>query len=39
MSYNSPYAGTRTGTLQAAAGLYGPGGAEYGAVAAAWTGP
>ncbi|WP_078614909.1 M4 family metallopeptidase [Streptomyces collinus] len=31
------YAGARTGTLQAAAALYGSGSAEYNAVAAAWT--
>ncbi|MEU8027182.1 M4 family metallopeptidase [Streptomyces sp. NPDC049099] len=31
------YAGARTGTLQAAADLYGSGSAEYNAVAAAWT--
>ncbi|MBJ6639221.1 M4 family metallopeptidase [Streptomyces sp. DHE7-1] len=30
------YAGARTGTLQAAAALYGSGSAEYNAVAAAW---
>ncbi|MBD0672800.1 M4 family metallopeptidase [Streptomyces sp. CBMA156] len=31
------YAGARAGTLSAAADLYGSGGAEYNAVAAAWT--
>ncbi|MGW0995124.1 M4 family metallopeptidase [Streptomyces sp. NPDC002523] len=31
------YAGARTGTLQAAADLYGSGSAEYNAVAAAWS--
>ncbi|WP_431047673.1 M4 family metallopeptidase [Streptomyces sp. P1-3] len=31
------YAGARTGTLQAAADLYGSGSAEYKAVAASWT--
>jgi len=31
------YAGARTGTLQAAADLYGAGSAEYNAVAAAWS--
>jgi Zn-dependent metalloprotease len=33
---STDYAGARTGTLQAAADLYGAGSAEYGAVAAAW---
>ncbi|MQS14065.1 M4 family metallopeptidase [Streptomyces kaniharaensis] len=32
------YAGARTGTLKAAADLYGSGSAEYNAVAAAWSG-
>ncbi|MFI5532633.1 M4 family metallopeptidase [Kitasatospora sp. NPDC051853] len=32
------YAGARTGTLKAAADLYGTGSAEYNAVAAAWSG-
>ncbi|WP_189295391.1 M4 family metallopeptidase [Streptomyces cinerochromogenes] len=34
---STDYAGARTGTLQAAADLYGSGSAEYKAVAAAWT--
>jgi Zn-dependent metalloprotease len=34
---NTDYAGARTATLQAAADLYGSGGPEYGAVAAAWS--
>ncbi len=33
---STDYAGARTGTLQAAADLYGSGSAEYNAVAAAW---
>ncbi|MEU0008341.1 M4 family metallopeptidase [Streptomyces sp. NPDC006314] len=33
---STDYAGARTGTLRAAADLYGPGSAEYNAVAAAW---
>ncbi|WP_235502759.1 M4 family metallopeptidase, partial [Kitasatospora sp. Root187] len=32
------YAGARTGTLSAAADLYGAGSVEYNAVAAAWAG-
>ncbi|KMS82969.1 peptidase [Streptomyces regensis] len=34
---STDYAGARTGTLQAAADLYGSGSAEYNAVAAAWA--
>ncbi len=34
---STDYAGARTGTLRAAADLYGSGSAEYNAVAAAWT--
>ncbi|MFR9796097.1 M4 family metallopeptidase [Streptomyces sp. MS06] len=34
---STDYAGARTGTLQAAADLYGSGSAEYNAVAAAWS--
>ncbi|KIE25152.1 peptidase [Streptomyces sp. MUSC 125] len=34
---STDYAGARSGTLQAAADLYGSGSAEYKAVAAAWT--
>ncbi|MEV0172904.1 M4 family metallopeptidase [Streptomyces sp. NPDC050803] len=36
MTSSTNYAGARTATLQAAADLYGSGGAEYNAVAAAW---
>ncbi|WP_327286556.1 MULTISPECIES: M4 family metallopeptidase [unclassified Streptomyces] len=38
MTSSTDYAGARTATLKAAADLYGTGGAEYQAVAAAWTG-
>ncbi|MGW0879771.1 M4 family metallopeptidase [Streptomyces sp. NPDC002671] len=37
MTSTTNYAGARTATLQAAADLYGSGGVEYNAVAAAWT--
>ncbi|MEU8523100.1 M4 family metallopeptidase [Streptomyces sp. NPDC048577] len=37
MTSSTDYAGARTATLEAAGDLYGTGGAEYAAVAAAWT--
>jgi Zn-dependent metalloprotease len=37
MTSNTNYAGARTASLKAAADLYGQGGAEYNAVAAAWS--
>ncbi|CAM5625910.1 hypothetical protein SALBM217S_05122 [Streptomyces griseoloalbus] len=37
MTSSTDYAGARTATLKAAADLYGEGGAEYDAVAAAWS--
>ncbi|MFB6783959.1 M4 family metallopeptidase [Streptomyces sp. NPDC056352] len=38
MTSTTDYAGARTATLKAATDLYGAGGAEYAAVAAAWSG-